>query len=167
MPKCSNEITLNFLPAVVNTPSWLNKKLRFVLIFLAVWLQINVDWFEINVTTLETFSRLATLCCGGILVVAFADLGKPWPPPWGASYPSVSINSSTTRSQRWQIIATPQWALNSTSPLVPLLMIQYHDDTRCLIGAYIQRLDLRCSQSDVYFMLFLPCATALLLMGMG
>ena len=61
-PKCSNEITLSFAPKVVNTPAWLNKKLGFVLIFLAVWLQNNVMWIRINVyEASDIFEGLASM----------------------------------------------------------------------------------------------------------
>ncbi len=177
-PKCSNEITLNFLPAVVNTPSWLNKKLGFVLIFLAVWLQINVDWFEINVYDAgDIFEMLAsTLCCSGILVVAFADLARNRGRLLGEqAYPSVSINSPepTNDLSGRQIIATtaPQLGLKFYIALVvPLLMIPISMMIPDMLDWCIHpafRTCVEVSKATYIFMLFLPCATALLLMGMG
>ena len=176
-PKCSKEISLSFLPAVVNTPSWLNKKLGFVLIFFAVWLQINVEWFQINVYDAEDiFEMLAsTLCCGGIMVLAFADLVRHRSRLFGEqANPSVSINSPEhTNEISRQIIAitAPQVGHKFyVALLVPLLMIPISIMMPemldwCIYPAFSTCVEV--GRGAYAFVLFLPFGTALLLMRMG
>ncbi len=176
-PKCSNEITLSFAPKVVNTPAWLNKKLGFVLIFLAVWLQNNVMWFRINVyDASDIFEGLASmLCFGGIMVVAFADLARNRGRLIGEqAYPSVSINSPEQANEiSREIIATtaPQFGHKFYIALVvPLLMIPVSFMIPDMLDWCIHpafRTCVEVSRGTFISMLFLPCATALLLMGMG
>lgn len=176
-PKCSNEITLSFAPKVVNTPAWLNKKLGFVLIFLAIWLQNNVMWFRINVyDALDIFEGLASMFCfGGIMVVAFADLARNRGRLIGEqAYPSVSINSPEQANEiSREIIATtaPQFGHKFYIALVvPLLMIPVSFMIPDMLDWCIHpafRTCVEVSRGTFIFMLFLPCATALLLMGRG
>ena len=176
-PKCSNEITLSFAPKVVNTPAWLNKKLGFVLIFLAVWLQNNVMWFRINVyDASDIFEGLASmLCFGGIMVVAFADLARNRGRLIGEqAYPSVRINSPEQANEiSREIIATtaPQFGHKFYIALVvPLLMIPVSFMIPDMLDWCIHpafRTCVEVSRGTFISMLFLPCATALLLMGMG
>ena len=176
-PKCSNEITLSFAPKVVNTPAWLNKKLGFVLIFLAIWLQNNVMWFRINVyDASDIFEGLASmLCFGGIMVVAFADLARNRGRLIGEqAYPSVSINSPEQANEiSREIIATtaPQFGHKFYIALVvPLLMIPVSFMIPDMLDWCIHpafRTCVEVSRGTFISMLFLPCATALLLMGMG
>lgn len=176
-PKCSHEITLSFLPAVVNTPSWLNKKLGFVLIFLAVWLQNNVMWFRINVfDASDIFEGLASmLCFGGIMVVAFADLARNRGRLFGEqAYPSGSINPPEhTNDSNKQIVAhtAPKFGHKFYVALVvPLLMIPVSFMIPDMLDWCIHpafRTCVEVGRGAYMFMLFLPFATALLLMGMG
>lgn len=176
-PKCSNEITLSFAPKVVNTPAWLNKKLGFVLIFLAIWLQTNVMWFRINVyDASDIFEGLASmLCFGGIMVVAFADLARNRGRLIGEqAYPSVRINSPEQANEiSREIIATtaPQFGHKFYIALVvPLLMIPVSFMIPDMLDWCIHpafRTCVEVSRGTFISMLFLPCATALLLMGMG
>lgn len=177
-PKCSNEIRLSFAPKVVNTPTLLKKELGFLLIFLAIWLQTNIMWFRINVyDAADIFEGLASmLCFGGIMVVAFADLVRNRGRLIGEqAYPSVSINSPehTNEISGRQIIPTvaPQFGHKFyIAFVVPLLMIPVSFMIPemldwCIHPAF--RTCVEVGRGTYIVMLFLPCATALLLMAMG
>ena len=80
-PKCANTITLKFEPRAVYTPPWFNKKLGFILIFLALWLWADsLPWLQTNLPSLpvhisDFVEGLANfLCFAGVMVIALADL---------------------------------------------------------------------------------------------
>jgi len=177
-PKCSHEITLSFAPKVVNTPSWLNKKLGYVLIFLAIWLQINVEWFRINVYdgAEDIFEMLASmLCCGGILVVAFADLVRNRGRLIGEqAYFSASDESpqnTTDANEKTVVLTAPEFGSKFYIALVvPLLMIPISLMIPDMLNWCIHpafRTCVEVGRGAYVLILFLPFGTALLLMRMG
>ena len=110
------------------------------------------------------------------MVVAFADLARNRGRLLGEqAYPSVSINSPepTNDLSGRQIIATtaPQLGLKFYIALVvPLLMIPISMMIPDMLDWCIHpafRTCVEVSKATYIFMLFLPCGTALLLMGMG
>ena len=177
-PKCSHEITLSFAPKVVNTPSWLNKKLGFVLIFLAIWVQSNIMWFRINlIDDSGLIEGLASmLCFAGIMVIAFVDLVRNRGRLIGEqAYPSVSINSPehTNDISGRQIIpiTAPEFGSKFYIALVvPLLMIPISLMIPDMLNWCIHpafRTCVEVGRGAYVLILFLPFGTALLLMRMG
>ena len=149
-----------------------------MLIFLAVWLQNNIMWFRINlIDDSGLIEGLASmLCFAGIMVIAFVDLVRNRGRLLGEqAYPSVSINSPepTNDLSGRQIIPTtaPQLGLKFyIAIVVPLLMIPISMMIPDLLDWCIHpafRTCVEVSKATYIFMLFLPCGTALLLMGMG
>ncbi len=176
-PKCELDITLALKPSVVNTPTWLNKKFGFLLIFLAVWLQNNVMWFRINLSAnrdvLEGLTSM--LCFAGVMVVAFVDLVRNRGRLIGEqAYFSASgelPHITTDLNERRMVGAAPVFGIKFYIALViPLLMIPIAlmiPDMLdwCIHSAFRDCVEV--SEGTYMFMLFLPFGTALLLMGMG
>ena len=135
-------------------------------------------WFRINlIDDSGLIEGLASmLCFAGIMVIAFVDLVRNRGRLLGEqAYPSVSINSPepTNDLSGRQIIPTtaPQLGLKFyIAIVVPLLMIPISMMIPDLLDWCIHpafRTCVEVSKATYIFMLFLPCATALLLMGMG
>ena len=176
-PKCSNEIELTFAPKVVNTPRWFNKKLGFVLILMAMWIWSNIMWFRIHVfDAADIFEGLANLLCfAGVMVIALADLVRNRGRLIGEqAYPSLSINSpEDTNETSRQIIATtaPRFSHKFyVAVVVPLLMIPISVMIPDMLNWCIYPAFQTCvevTKATYIFVIFLPFATALLLMGMS
>lgn len=176
-PKCSNEIALTFVPKVVNTPHWFNKKLGFVLILMAIWIWNNIMWFRIHVfDAADLFEGLANLICfAGVMVVALADVVRNRGRLMGEqAYPSVSFNSpEDTNETSRQIVATtaPQFGHKFyVAVMIPLLMIPISLMIPDMLNWCIYPAFQTCvevTKGTYILVLFLPFATALLLMGMG
>ena len=175
-PKCTNLITLNFQPKMIMTPGWVNKKLGFLLMFIAViiWNDVMVLRTRI-VDVADLFEGLAQLLCfAGILVVAFADFIRHRGRLTGEqAHPVVGESGAPTNGTSGSFDAYVASAFGTKfylSIVVPLLMIPVSFIVPSVLDWCRHPAFRECNEVDdgAYFlMLFLPFATALVIMTMG
>ena len=176
-PKCELDITLAFKPSVIKTPRWLNKKIGFVLIILAVWVQNNIMWFRINlIDDSGLIEGLASmLCFAGIMVVAFIDLvrnrGRLIGEQAYFSANDESPQNTTDGSDKSVVLIAPKFGSKFYVALViPLLMIPVSLMIPDLLNWCIHpafRTCVEVGRGTFVVLVFLPFGTALLLMRMG
>ena len=175
-PKCTNLITLRFQPKVVSTPSWFNKKLGFLLMFIAVIIWNNVMVLRTRIVdAADLFEGLAQLFCfAGILVVAFADFVRHRGRLTGdQAYPVASESETSTNgtSGSFDAYIAPEFGTKFyLSIAVPLLMIPVSFIVPSALDWCRHPAFRECNEVDegaYIFMLFLPFATALAIMTMG
>ena len=176
-PKCNNLITLKFQPRVVNTPEWVNKKLGFLLMFIALVIWNNMMWVRMHFADADDlFEGLAqTLCFAGILVVAFADVirnrgrltgDQAYPASGGEEGGSMNASEVSVQTQ----VAPAFGSKFYLAIVVPLFMIPVSIIVPSVLDWCRHPAFRECNEVDegaYIFMLCLPFVTALAIMTMG
>ena len=176
-PKCTNLITLRFQPKVVSTPSWFNKKLGFLMMFIALVIWNNMMWVRMHFADADDlFEGLAqTLCYAGILVVAFADVirnrgrltgDQAYPESGGEEGGSMNASEGSVQTQ----VAPAFGSKFYLAIVVPLFMIPVSFIVPSVLDWCRHPAFRECNEVDegaYIFMLCLPFVTALAIMTMG